>query len=88
MLNANRGVKIISEPMLSLSGKRAAASKELDALKTAMRSLEAEAQSAGPPLRLVGFGEKLFPGRYSLASDAGALQLLRQYLVDNEFKYK
>jgi hypothetical protein len=86
MLNSNRGVKIVNEPMLALSGKRAPASKEMDALRASMTALEVKAREAHPPLRLVGFGEKLLPGRYSLASDFEALHQLREFLVENQFK--
>lgn len=87
MLNANAGVKIVSEPMLRLSGTHAPALDELDTLRAAMRIVEAEARASDPPpLRLVGFGEKFLPGRYSAASDKDALRQLQQYLVDNDFK--
>jgi hypothetical protein len=81
MLNANPGVKLVAEPLLSVAGRKVAPALELGLLQRSVTALEKNRSH-----RIVGFNEKLLPGRYSIPSNETATDLLKQYLISRNFK--
>lgn len=86
MLNGNRGVNIVAEPLSRLSGiPGAGAAEELAVIQREVAAAE-NASAGGNGLCVTGFNEKLLNKRYRIPSDPLYFGLLRKYLIDNDFR--
>lgn len=88
MLNQNKGVHLLAEPLLSLAGphtkdpvKEVSAKNELNLLKSSIANLQHE------PYSVIGFNEKFVSPKYALPSTQDVLKKLESYLKDKDFKY-
>jgi hypothetical protein len=89
MLNHNKGVHLLAEPLISLAGpkmkdpvKEVSAKNELNLLKSSIAKL----QENHEPYSIIGFNEKFVSPKYALPSTPDVLKKFESYLKDNDFR--
>lgn len=91
MLNQNKGVHILAEPLIPLAGpkhkdpiKDISATNELNLLISNVESIRHKNESYS----VVGFNEKFVSPKYALPTAPDVLKQLETYLKDKNFKYR